>query len=70
MARAAKEKIGRTFAQAALAAVVYHIWRARNEAVWLQKVLRPQKILEQIQYACKSRCIEVVQKRKRQKGTN
>ncbi|XP_019240695.1 PREDICTED: uncharacterized protein LOC109220693 [Nicotiana attenuata] len=67
MTRVAKGKIGRSFPEAMIAAVIYHIWRARNEAVWLQKVPRPQTILKQIPYTCKHRCLEVIQIKKRQK---
>lgn len=63
MSRAAKGKIGRAFIQAVLAAVIYYIWRARNEAVWLMKVTRPHKVLEQIRYTCKYRCLEAIRER-------
>lgn len=68
MARIAQGRIGRAFTMSALAAVIYHIWRARNEAVWMKRVPRPQAILEQIQYTCKNRCMEAVQKKKNKKG--
>ncbi|XP_070002409.1 uncharacterized protein LOC142165981 [Nicotiana tabacum] len=65
--RIAKGKVGRSFTEAVVAAIIYHIWRARNKAVWLQKVPRPQTILKQIQYTYQHRCLEVIQKKKRQK---
>ncbi|XP_019233568.1 PREDICTED: uncharacterized protein LOC109214136 [Nicotiana attenuata] len=69
MARKANGRIGRAFTRSVLAAVIYQIWRARNEAVWKGKVQRPQVMLKQVQHTCKHRSMEVVQKKKNMKGT-
>ncbi|XP_019257757.1 PREDICTED: uncharacterized protein LOC109235971 [Nicotiana attenuata] len=63
MARIAKGKAGRSFTKAALAAVIYYIWKARNEALWRKRVPRPQVLLKQIQLACKHRCMEAMKKK-------
>ncbi|XP_010666358.1 uncharacterized protein LOC104883517 [Beta vulgaris subsp. vulgaris] len=44
-----KTKYQQQVAYASLAAVVYHIWRARNNALWNQIVLRPDLVIKQIQ---------------------
>ncbi|XP_009775391.1 uncharacterized protein [Nicotiana sylvestris] len=64
MTRIAKGKIGRSFTKAVLAAVIYHIWKAKNEAIWRKIVPRPQVVLKQIQHAFKYRCLEIIQKKK------
>ncbi|WMV26498.1 hypothetical protein MTR67_019883, partial [Solanum verrucosum] len=48
---------------AILAALVYYIWQARNDAVWNQRVPRTQMILQKIQMESKVRIFEILKRK-------
>ncbi|KAK4715663.1 hypothetical protein R3W88_014001 [Solanum pinnatisectum] len=53
--RRAKGKISRSLIKAVLAALTYHIWQARNGALWNEAVTSPGKILKMIKEESRSR---------------
>ncbi|KAM3221675.1 hypothetical protein P3L10_020945 [Capsicum annuum] len=63
MARYAVGRISRGLIWEVIAALIYHIWHARNEALWNQAVPRPRKEIKKIQEECKYRCFTFIQRR-------
>ncbi|XP_075076925.1 uncharacterized protein LOC142163523 [Nicotiana tabacum] len=53
--RKMESKFRREFSYAIVAALSYHIWRGRNEALWKCAVPSPSKICAQIEKECKVR---------------
>ncbi|XP_019224002.1 PREDICTED: uncharacterized protein LOC109205712 [Nicotiana attenuata] len=60
-------KLRRGFSFAVLAALNYHIWKGRNEALWQSSVPRPSRLCDQIKKECKVRVMEIINKQKRDK---
>ena len=55
LARKATGKISRALIRAIIAALIYHIWQARNGALWNKAVVRPTKIMKKIREESKGR---------------
>lgn len=58
--RNVKGRVNRSFIMAVLAALVYGIWKARNEALWQLRVPHPQEMIKQLKQDCKYSTIESV----------
>lgn len=50
-----KKKLCRNFGMVVLAALVYAIWTARNEAMWNSSIPNPRMICQQVKLECKYR---------------
>ncbi|XP_049381419.1 uncharacterized protein LOC125845987 [Solanum stenotomum] len=61
--RRAKGKISRSLIKAIIAALIYHIWQARNGALWNKAVTRLTKILKMIKEESRSRTRGSTQKK-------
>ncbi|KAK4733533.1 hypothetical protein R3W88_007794 [Solanum pinnatisectum] len=61
--RKAKGMISRSLIKAIIALLIYHIWRARNGALWNKAVTRPAKILKMIKEESRSRTSGSTQKK-------
>ncbi|XP_019261814.1 PREDICTED: uncharacterized protein LOC109239681 [Nicotiana attenuata] len=57
----------REFITAVIAALIYKIWWARNEALWNQRVPTPRSICVQIQQECKARIAQLINKKSSRK---
>lgn len=55
LTRSVRGKMCRKIIIAVVAALVYKIWQVRNDAIWNNKVVKPQVICLQIQQECKIR---------------
>ncbi|XP_060200203.1 uncharacterized protein LOC132628418 [Lycium barbarum] len=63
LVRGTQGKISRGLIWAILAAMIYHIWNARNDAVWNHKIIRPQLMVQQIQEESRIRALEMLKRR-------
>lgn len=63
IARRAKGKISRSLIRAIVAALIYHIWQARNGALWNKAVTKPTEILKRIKEESKCRMMDILQKK-------
>ncbi|KAH0722958.1 hypothetical protein KY289_006002 [Solanum tuberosum] len=57
LVRKEKGKISRALIRAIIAALIYHIWQARNGALWNKVVIRPTEIMKKIREESKGRCM-------------
>ncbi|KAK4724531.1 hypothetical protein R3W88_027310 [Solanum pinnatisectum] len=62
-ARKSRGKISRAFIWSILAATIYHIWMARNEALWQKSVHIPTKVLKLIKMDAKYRIMEILHRK-------
>lgn len=63
MARRAKGRMGKAFLWAVVSALIYHIWRARNEALGNQKLTKLQVSSNQIKEESKHRILDYMYKK-------
>ncbi|XP_075084724.1 uncharacterized protein LOC107792115 [Nicotiana tabacum] len=52
VARSVKGRLRKHFVLAIMAAMIYDIWKGRNEALWQSKVPRPQSLCNQVKDEC------------------
>ncbi|XP_019241432.1 PREDICTED: uncharacterized protein LOC109221401 [Nicotiana attenuata] len=63
MTRNSRGKAHRNITSSILAATMYHIWKARNDALWNPKVQRPQKLIETVKEECRLVMPEILGKK-------
>ncbi|KAM3284039.1 hypothetical protein P3S67_022837 [Capsicum chacoense] len=62
MTRYAVGRRSRGMIWAIIAALIYHIWHARNESLWNKAIPRPQVMFKHIQKECKYRNFTFIQR--------